>query len=119
MSFVLKQSETYSWPVTFDVPVDGGRHERQTFDGEFKRLPQSKVGPMVAELGRLDDLSDMDRISELAGQVLVGWSGITDDDGKAVPFSQKALEQLLDVPMLAVMIVKAYLDSLKGAKRKN
>ena len=26
MAFVLKQSDTYSWPVTFDVPVDGGRH---------------------------------------------------------------------------------------------
>lgn len=119
MAFVLKQSDTYSWPVTFDVPVDGGRHERQTFDGEFKRLPQSKIAPMVAELGRLDDVSDMDRLTELAAEVLVGWSGVTDDDGKAVPFSQKALEQLLEVPMLAVMIVKAYLDSLKGAKRKN
>jgi hypothetical protein len=119
MAFVLKQSDTYNWPVTFDIPVDGGRHERQTFDGEFKRLPQSKIGPMVAELGRLDDLSDMDRISELAADVLVGWSGVTADDGKEIPFSQKALEQLLDVPLLAVQIVKAYLDSLKGAKRKN
>ena len=50
MAFVLKQSDSYTWPVTFDIPVDGGRHERQTFDGEFKRLPQSKIGPMVAEL---------------------------------------------------------------------
>lgn len=119
MAFVLKQSDTYSWPVSFDIPVDGGRHERQTFDGEFKRLPQSKVGPMVAELNRLDDLGDLDRIGELAADVLVGWSGITDDNGKEVPFSQKALEQLLEVPMLAVMVLKAYLDSLKGAKRKN
>ena len=119
MAFVLKQSDSYTWPVTFDIPVDGGRHERQTFDGEFKRLPQSKVGSMVAELARLDETGDIDRISELAGDVLIGWSGVTDDNGKDIPFSQKALDQLLEVPMLGVAILKAYMDSIKGAKRKN
>ena len=43
----------------------------------------------------------------------------TDGDGKEVPFSQKALEQLLDVPMLASAITVAYFESLQGAKRKN
>ena len=119
MAFVLKQSSSYSWPVSFDVPVDGGRHEKQTFDGEFKRLPQSKIGPMVAELGKLEDLGELDRITEIASDVLIGWSGINDDDGKEIPFSQKALEQLLEVPFLAVAVLKAYVDSIKGAKRKN
>jgi len=119
MSFVLKQSDTYVWPVTFDVPVDGGRHERQTFDGEFKRLPQSKIGPMVAELQKLEDLGDLERFTEIAADLLVGWSGINDDNGKEVPFSQKALERLLEVPFLAVAVLKAYMDSIKGAKRKN
>lgn len=119
MAFVLKQSSSYSWPVSFDVPVDGGRHEKQTFDGEFKRLPQSKIGPMVAELGKLEDLGELDRITEIASDVLIGWSGVNDDDGKEIPFSQKALEQLLEVPFLAVAVIKAYVDSIKGAKRKN
>jgi hypothetical protein len=119
MAFVLKQSDTYTWPVTFDVPVDGGRHERQTFDGEFKRLPQSKVGPMVAELQKLEDFSDLERVTEIAADVLVGWSGINGDDGKEIPYSQKALDQLMEVPLLAVAVLKAYMDSIKGAKRKN
>jgi hypothetical protein len=119
MSFVLKQTDTYSWPVAFDVPVDGGRHERQTFDGVFKRLPQSKIGPLVAELQRIEDLGDLERVTEMASDVLVGWSGVTADDGKEIPFSQKALGQLLEVPLLAVSVIKAYMDSIKGAKRKN
>jgi hypothetical protein len=119
VAFVLKQSDSYTWPITFDVPVDGGRHERQTFDGEFKRMPQSKIGPMVAELQRLEDLGDLERITEIAQDVLVGWSGINDDNGKEIPFSQAALQQLLEVPFLAVAILKAYIDSIKGAKRKN
>ena len=119
MGFVLKQSDTYSWPVSFDIPVDGGRHEKQTFDGEFKRLPQSKVGPMVAELQKVEDLGELERITEIAKDVLVGWSGINDDESKEIPFSQKALDQLLEVPFLAVAVLKAYMDSIKGAKRKN
>jgi hypothetical protein len=119
MAFVLKQSDTYTWPVTFDIPVDGGRHERQTFDGEFKRLPQSKIGPMVAELQRLEDLGDLERITDISRDVLVGWSGINDDNNKEIPYSQKALDQLLEVPFLAVAVLKAYMDSIKGAKRKN
>ena len=119
MSFVLKQSDAYSWPVSFDVPTDGGRHERQTFDGEFKRLPQSRVGPMVAELQQIEDLTDLERITEIAKEILIGWSGIVDNEGKEIPYSEKALVQLLEVPLLAVSIIKYYMDSIKGAKLKN
>lgn len=119
MAFVLKQSDTYSWPVTVEIPIDGGRFDKHSFDAEFKRLPQSKVAPMVAELDRLDGASDLERLTEMAGEILVGWSGITDDAGKEVPFSQKSLEQLLEIPMLAVAILRSYFDSIKGAKRKN
>lgn len=114
MAFVLKQSDSYSWPVTFDVPVDGGRHERQTFDGEFKRLPQSRI----REIGQQIESGDVTD-AQIAGEVLVGWSGVMDDQGKEVPFSQKALEQMLDLPMLATSVVMAYFNSLQGAKRKN
>jgi hypothetical protein len=114
MPFVLKQSDTYAWPVSFDLPVDGGRHQRETFDGQFKRLPQSRILAIGKEIeaGEITDI-------ELAREVLVGWAGVTDDAAKEIPFSQKALEQLLDVPMLATAIVTAYFESLKGAKRKN
>lgn len=74
---------------------------------------------MVAELQRLEDLSDLERITELAKEVMVGWSGINGDDGQEIPYSEKALAQLLEVPLLAVSIIKAYMDSIKGAKRKN
>jgi len=114
MAFVLKQSDTYSWPVTFDLPIDGGRHQRQSFDGEFRRLSQSRIREMGQQI-EAGDTTDAD----LATEVLVGWSGITDDSGKDVPFSQAALQQLLDVPMLATAIITAYFSSLQGAKRKN
>lgn len=114
MAFVLKQSDTYSWPIAFDIPVDGGRMQRQTFDGDFRRLSQSRITEIGQQI-KADEITDAD----LASEVLVGWSGVTDADGKDVPFSQKALEQLLDVPMLASAITISYFESLQGAKRKN
>jgi hypothetical protein len=74
---------------------------------------------MVAELQKLEDLGDLDQITDIARDVLVGWSGINDDHGKEIPFSQKALDELLEVPFLAIAVLKAYMDSIKGAKRKN
>ena len=114
MAFVLKQSNTYRWPVSFETPSDGGRHEKQTFDGEFKRLSQSRI----REIGQLIETSEITDAA-IATEVLVGWSGINDDSGQEVPFSQVALEQLLEVPMLAASVITAYFASLNGAKRKN
>lgn len=114
MAFVLKRSGSYSWPVHFDIPVDGGRFERQTFDCDFKQLSQSRIQELSEGIGN-DELSAL----EIAAEVLVGWSGVTDDEGKEVPFSQKSLADLLEVPMLASAIVMAYFESLQGAKRKN
>ncbi|MFZ9654548.1 MAG: phage tail assembly chaperone [Limnohabitans sp.] len=113
MSFVLKQSTTYTWPVTVEYPVDGGRTEKSTFDGEFKRLPQSRIKEITAAV-EANELTDVD----IAEEVLVGWSGVS-DGADEIPFSQSALAQLLEVPLVASAIVMAFFNSLTGAKRKN
>ena len=114
MSFVLKQSNTYKWPVSIEIPVDGGKHQRHTFDGEFRRITQSRVREM-GQLIEAGDLNDVDVVNE----VLIGWDGIDDDDGNPVKFSKVALSQLVDVPLVATAIATAFFDSIAGAKRKN
>jgi hypothetical protein len=120
MSFVLKQKNTYSWPVPLLLPGDGGRREKSTFDAEFKRLPQSRLNELArqakaAEKGEDDEFN----AQAIAREILIGWTGILDDGGKDVPFSEKALEQLLEVPTVAGQIVKAFYESYEDAKRKN
>jgi len=114
MSFVLKQGNSYKWPVVYDMPVDGGKHERHTFDAEFKRITQSRIRQMGEQIEN-NEITE----SELVTEVLLGWDGINDDDGNPIKFSQKALDQVIDVPMLATSISKAFFDSIAGAKRKN
>lgn len=111
--FVLSQSTSYTWPVTVEYPIDGGRTERQTFDAEFRRLSQSRIRELADGLSN-SDLTDAD----VAAEVLVGWSGVTDGE-QEIPFSDRALRQLLEVPLVASAVVVAYFNSLSGAKRKN
>ena len=114
MAFVLKKTNSYKWPVTVDVPVDGGKHDRVTFDVEFKDLTQSRLLE-IAELSSEGSLTDV----EVAREVMVGWAGIQDEDGKDLPYSITKRDELLEVPMVATAIASAYLKSKRGAKRKN
>jgi hypothetical protein len=111
--FKLSQSDSYSWPVKVSLPTDGGRFIEQTFDAVFKRLSQSKIKEMLAVEGGTD--------SEFCKDILIGWKGITDDNGAEIPFSEDARDKLLDVPSVANATVEAYVTSAsgKGAKRKN
>jgi hypothetical protein len=126
MAFVLKVDDSYSWPVPFDLPIDGGRHERRSFDARFKRLPQSRIDELleagqrrVAAMRAGEPLDGMVDDASVARELVIGWSGITDEVGEEIPFSAKALEQLIEVPMVAQAIVQAWGNSLQGAKRKN
>jgi hypothetical protein len=126
MAFVLKQSATYSWPVPFKVPTDGGKYEKQTFDAEFKRLPQSRINEIQTEVqARIRSAekgeafeSDISDIS-IADEVLAGWNGVVDDEGEEVPFSATSKAQLLNIPGLAGSIIEAYFESVAGKKLKN
>lgn len=109
------QSPTYRWPVVVEFPAeDGGKFERETFDAEFKRLPQDRlreIGEKI-EAGLITDL-------ELLDQVLVGWAGILDEQGEPVPFTESARQRILNVALVAQSIVSAWLESLAKGKRKN
>ena len=124
MALVLTQSATYKWPVRITLPVDGGRRETHTFDAEFRRLPQSRVNEIIQlvrdqERGRRSDEEQFVQDTDVASEVIAGWTGIVDDDGKAIPFSESTLSQLLEIPTVAPQIVEAFFKSNADAKRKN
>ncbi len=114
MAFVLKKTNSYKWPVSVDVPIDGGKHDRVTFDVEFKDLTQSRLLE-IADLSSEGNLTDV----EVAREVILGWAGIEDEDGEELRYSITKRDELLEVPMMATAIAGAYLESKQGAKRKN
>jgi hypothetical protein len=123
MAFVLKQSATYTWPITLVLPVDGGRREKHTFDGEFRRLPQTRINEIVKlaqlqERGKLAEDEEL-RDQDAAKEILAGWSNVVDDKGEEIPYSEAALNQLMEIPTVAGQIVRTWFESLEVAKRKN
>lgn len=126
VAFVLKQSDSYTWPVSIKLPANGGKRERQTFDAEFKRLAQSRINEIQREVQQRvkanekgEDTGEGISDQSIADEILVGWDGIVDGDGEPVPFSNAVKAQLLDVPMMAGALVSAYFESLVEQKRKN
>ena len=123
MAFVLSQSDSYTWPVTLVIPVDGGRREKHTFDAEFKRLSQTRINEIVRQAkessGEIAKDPAMLEDQTACAEILIGWSNVVDDKGDDVPFSIKALDQLLELPTIAGQIVRAWFESLEVAKRKN
>ena len=111
--FKIAQNPSYTWPVTVEFPTDGGRVEKSSFDVEFKRLTQTRLNEIKESIEKAQ-ITDND----LAREVMIGWSGITDEAG-AMPYSEAARDQLLDIPLVASSIVMALFNSIAGAKRKN
>jgi hypothetical protein len=126
VAFVLNQSQSYSWPVSINLPADGGKREKSSFDALFKRLPQSRINEIqqlaqqrIKSAERGDELDNGVTDQSIAAEILVGWSGILDADGDDVPYSEAVKAQLLDVPMMAGALIEAYFTSLVELKRKN
>ena len=88
MAFVRKKVKTFKWPVTIEEPADGGTFDASTFDITFKRLGRK-------EFSALSEKGDL----ILLKAIVLDWDGITDEDGKAVPFSIDTLREFSDDPL--------------------
>jgi len=123
MAFVLKQKASYVWPVPLIIPTDGGRKEKHTFDAEFRRLPQSRINEIIKlaramELGRAGEDEELDD-KTAAKEILCGWSGVTDDKGEEIPFSEAKLADMLEIPTVGAQIIRAWFNSMELAKKGN
>jgi len=114
MGLRLNQSGTYKWPVTVQIPIDGGKYEKTKFEAEFKRLTETRI----LEINELITKGKIVAV-DLCKEVLVGWEGIEDDDGNEEAFSEANKKKLLNVPRVAQFISEAFYSSIEGAKRKN
>jgi len=111
--FKVAQKETYWWPVTVELPVDGGKREKHTFDAEYKRLSQERLDELAAAArdGQVED-------AKLASEILVGWKGIVQDEAE-LPFSEDARTRVFSVPGVRAAVIKCFFESVGGARAKN
>jgi hypothetical protein len=124
MPLVLKQKEPYRWPLKITLPADDGKRLTESFTGVFAWVSQSRIEEIrrtvrLQSMGIGDD--DQQQIDDItaAKEVMVGWSDVLDDEGDEVPFSDRALDQLLQIPTVAGQIVKQWQQSLEATKKGN
>lgn len=126
MGFQLTRTPTFSWPLSFREPIDGGRYRQHTLTAVFKRVPQSRQEEIHLAYQNLKaDVSQDVKIHtiptrEIAAEILVGWSDIFEDDGTTqIPYSEEVKAELLEVPGLADVLVQTYIEAIEKAKAKN
>lgn len=107
--FKLAQKRQITWPVTVNIPQDGGKTQKATFDGEFEVLTQDESERAIREEKDLLEVQ------------LIGWDGVKDEKGEPVPFSEAAKKQLLDISYVRMAVFAAIgeFNSGRAAARKN
>ena len=102
-AFVIVANPTVQWPIVVCVPADGGRIEEWKFTGIFRVLSEAEFdawsdGPEIddgaadpeavsAQVAVLQLSEVLARNADKFAEVLVGWDGVTSENGEAIPFS--------------------------------
>ena len=110
MAFVRKKVKTFKWPVAVEEPsaTKPGKFEKSEFTAIFKRVKMSE----------LEGITDAESAG-LLKKVLVGWEGIEDEDGNAVPFSSKELELFADDVDWLKAVLSAYTNTYAEGEAGN
>lgn len=108
--FKIEKKSTFKWPVTVNVPKDGGGFSSFEFSAEFKLFDQSKMD-LLLERFRNDD-------QDIIKEMLVGWTGVQDSDGKELVFSVENRDTLTDIPYVRSALLKGYFEAASGNKVK-
>lgn len=115
--FKLDTSSTYFFPVTVEQPADGGKFVKSTFDAEFKRLSKTEVKSIFERLpGVTKEAEEPINDDDILTMVFVGWKGVADASGDALPYSETTRVAMLDIQGVSNGIVKAFFDSISGSK---
>ncbi len=119
MALILKKEDVWSWPVNFSMPVDDGKHEKVKFKCKFKRIKQTEVEKYQQKFTTTDLKVMFEAARECAKKVVVGWTDVMDEEGNQIEYNEANLNELLEIPTLAIAVSTAYINSLTEAKRKN
>lgn len=112
MALKLSNTERFYWPVSVNLPVDGGRFEKQEFEALFPRMKVSEVEALVGKVYTGEIKSPRQAVRS----IVHGWRGVV-DDGQDVQFNDANVDALLDIPGVANAVFEAFREAMSGAAR--
>ena len=123
MGFKLSTANSYPWKVAGKLAG-----ESYNFTAEYAFIDQERIDYLLvasakraALLKRGEDDPELEGITSraIAAEVLVGWAGVTDDEGEPIPFTPAARDKFLQIQGVARAVTDAWGESLEGAKVGN
>jgi len=106
--FKLTLNKEILWPVTINLPIDGGKTETVSCEAKFKILPQD-------EFNKLANKGD----AQILKVACIGWDGVADESDKPLEFTPENVTSLLQIPYVRQGFLQAYLDASSGIAVKN
>lgn len=100
--FRLVEDNTYRHKCTLYVPQGDGSAKHK-ITAAFKYIGQSRIEELVTT-----------NDSDILDEVLAGWSGFLDAEGKEITYDPENRKQFLDTPYLRAGLVAAFFDSISG-----
>ena len=110
MAFVRKKTKVYPWPVEIRTPSETkiGEFETTTFTGKFIRLSRS-------ELDSFESATEFEALKK----VLVGWEGLTEEDGTPIQFSKAELKTFAEDTDFVAGVLDAFKKFYSNAQGGN
>jgi len=131
-AFTIDPAPTIEWPVTVDLPVDGGESGAFQFTGIFKRLPEAELDKLLGvDVGAIHEspeakekrIQDVLRENaELFPSLLAGWKGVKTASGEEAAFSVESLQAQvvgLNGRFLSIGLWRAVSEIRRGARLGN
>jgi hypothetical protein len=103
--FRIAKERSVWWPVDVREPIDGGDYETRRFTARLRLL----------DLDRLAELKP----DEMLLEVLLDWTDVGDETGVALTYSEATRDRLIADPHVRAALLRAYAETVAGAKAKN
>ncbi len=139
--FVLTEKPSFTAPISFHIPADGGKTQKVDFSVSFRFLPADEVKELFRRLdaqklltaarqkrldadpeGALHTDQEADEITdrEIIERVLIGFGDdLKGEDRKPLPFTPDNLDRLLRVHGAQQAIVESFFKHHFQAPEKN
>ncbi len=110
MAFKYVSKPLVWWPVTIQVPIDGGKTEKQECSAQFEILPATEY----EEFKQLPDVEFLSRVVKAFGD------DIQDEAGEPLPCTEEFKAQLFNsAGYVRIAFITAYHNAATGYLEKN
>lgn len=108
------------WPITINVPANGGKTTQQKFSLKWRILDTAEFDKMQPAPHDFLNEKDDEPWVEMWSKVITGWKDIKGDKGEAaLKFTPENLKNLIRIPYVQSALRGIYIECIMGRQVKN